>query len=180
MARRRSCFPYPSSVVGELSTARVGRMFPLGTPAQRLHEVYDLCRFSIMRDLDLFASVLFTQQFFQRPLVVILEFFRIEMAGFGFDDVRCKIEHILGDSLARDIIEIVAFVTDLIGIAQRHAQDPLAARLQRNRVLSRCEYDAADSNHAFLFEAIPDDGEGLCASISIRHDVIGVCQPMFV
>jgi hypothetical protein len=85
-------------MVGAPLTARVGRsrMLPFGTPTQRLDEVYDLGRFSIMRDFDLFASVLFTQQFFQRPLVVILEFFRIEMSGFGFDDMRCKIE-----SLAR-------------------------------------------------------------------------------
>jgi hypothetical protein len=100
-------------MVGAPLTARVGRsrMLPFGTPAQRLHEVYDLGRFSIMRDFDLFASVLFTQQFFQRPLVVILEFFRIEMSGFGFDDMRCKIEHVLGHSLARDIIKIISFVT---------------------------------------------------------------------
>src|SRR5262245_37497950 len=110
MARWRSSFLRPSSMIGAPSTAGVGRsrMFPFGPPAQRLHEVYDLGRFSIMRDFDLFASVLFTQQFFQRPLVVILEFFRIEMSGFGFDDVRCKIEHVLGHSLARDVIEIIS------------------------------------------------------------------------
>src|SRR5262245_21763094 len=85
MARWRSSFLRPSSMIGAPSTAGVGRsrMFPFGTPAQRLHEVYDLGRFSIMRDFNLFASVLFTEQFFQRPLVVILEFFRIEMSGFG-------------------------------------------------------------------------------------------------
>jgi hypothetical protein len=79
-------------MVGAPSTARVGRnrTFPFGTPAQGLHEVYDLGRFSILRGLDLFASVLFTQQFFQRLLVVILEFFRIEMSGFGFDDMRAR------------------------------------------------------------------------------------------
>jgi uncharacterized membrane protein len=91
-------------MVGVPSTARVGRnrTFPFGTPAQGVHEVYDLGRFPILGGLDLFASVLFTQQFFQRLLVVILEFFRIEMFGFGFDDMRCKIDHVLGHSLARD------------------------------------------------------------------------------
>jgi uncharacterized membrane protein len=67
-------------MVGAPSTVRVGRnrTFPFGTPAQGVHEVYDLGRFPILGGLDLFASVLFTQQFFQRLLVVILEFFRIE------------------------------------------------------------------------------------------------------
>ena len=139
-------------------------MLPLGTPAQRLHKVYDLGRFSITRGFDLFASVLFTQQFFERLLVAVLEFFRIEMCGFGFDDMRCKIEHVLGHSLARDVVEIFPFVSHLVGIAQRHAQDAPAARLQGNRMLPRCEYDPADSNHAFLFEPIPDDGEGLRAA----------------
>src|SRR5262245_17218760 len=63
MVCRRSCFPCPPSVVGGPSTAGVGYVLPLGTPAQRLHKVYDLGRFSITRGFDLFASVLFTQQF---------------------------------------------------------------------------------------------------------------------
>jgi len=143
---------------------------PLGTPAQRLHEIYDLGRFSIRRDFYLFASVLFTQQFFQRVVAAVLEVFRIEMSTFGFDDMRCKISF----TLAWDIVEIFQFVAHLVGIAQRRAQDVLAARLRGNRMLPRCEYDAADSNHAFLFEAIPDDGEGLRAGMSVRHDVIRV------
>lgn len=154
-------------MVGAPSTARVGRnrTFPFGTPAQGVHEIYDLGRFSVLGGLDFFASVLFTQQFFQRPLVVILEFFRIEMSGFGFDDMRCKIEHVLGHSLARDIVEIIPLVTHVVGIAQRYAKDAFTPRLQRNRMLSRCEYDPADSDHAFFFNPVPDNGESLSAGI---------------
>jgi hypothetical protein len=169
-------------MVGAPSTVRVGRnrTFPFGTPAQGVHEVYDLGRFPILGGLDLFASVLFTQQFFQRLLVVILEFFRIEMSGFGFDDMRCKIEHVLGYSRARDIVEIILLVTHLVGIAQRYAKDAFTARLQRNRVLSRCEYDPADSDHAFFFNPVPYNGESLSAGISVGHNVIRVCQIEFV
>ena len=139
-------------MVSAPSTASVGRnrIFPFGTSAQGFHEVYDLGRFSILGGLDLFASVLFTQQIFQRLLVVILKFFRIEVSGFGFDNMRCKIEHVFSHSLARDIVEIIPLVTHLVRIAQRHAQDSFTARLQCNRMLSRCEYDPPDSDHAFF------------------------------
>lgn len=50
------------------------------------------------------------------------------MACFGLDDVGRQFEHVLGDFLVRDVVEVVVFFAYLIGIPERHAKQTFAAR----------------------------------------------------
>src|ERR1039458_1642436 len=59
------------------------------------------------------------EQLLERRLVVVLEFLRIEVAGFLLDDVLCKVEHVLGDLYVLNLIEIFRCVADLVGISHK-------------------------------------------------------------
>jgi hypothetical protein len=43
---------------------------------------------------------------FQRIFVMILELFRLEVTGFGFDNVRGQLQHVFWNFFVRDIFEI--------------------------------------------------------------------------
>jgi hypothetical protein len=45
----------------------------LDAPAQRIHEVYDLRRLTLARDIDLLAGLLLLQEIFERVFVAVLE-----------------------------------------------------------------------------------------------------------
>ena len=45
---------------------------------------------------DLFPSLFLLEQVDKCVFIPILELRRIEVAGFGFDDVSCQVEHLLG------------------------------------------------------------------------------------
>jgi hypothetical protein len=84
----------------------------------------------------------------------------------------CQIEHILGNSFIRNIIELICFLADLVGIAEGDAQHALAARFDRDHVFPRCEHDMAERDHAFLPDRLTDHGEGLPADLPVGGDVV--------
>ena len=63
-------------------------------------------------------------------LVLIFELVRIET-------LRGKVEHILGDLLIRNVIEVVVFHPHLIGISQGDTEQSLTARFKGDDVLAR-------------------------------------------
>jgi hypothetical protein len=56
------------------------------TSPQRIHQIDDFCWCALFRRFDLLPSLLLLQQFLER-IFVILELFRLEVAGLGLDDV---------------------------------------------------------------------------------------------
>src|SRR5262245_56330865 len=91
------------------ATRTAGLLAP-GAAAQRVHQVDDLARLLFPRGLDLLAFLLLAQKILQRILIMVFEFFRIEMAGFRFHDMRGELEHVLGHARARYRVEIVLLV----------------------------------------------------------------------
>ena len=52
-----------------------------------VHEIDHLRRRALLGGFDLFPSLFLLEQIDKRVLIAILEMRRIEVAGFGFDDV---------------------------------------------------------------------------------------------
>src|SRR6195256_4820993 len=150
------------------NSATLGRRASL----QRLHQIDYLSRRPLLRLFDLFATLFLLDQLFERVLVVILEFLRLEMAGLGFHDMDCQIEHVLWDFLIRDFVEIMCCVANLIRIAERNAQHALAARFDRDHMFPRREDDMTERYHVLLLDRPPDHGEGLLADLAIGSDVV--------
>jgi hypothetical protein len=57
------------------------------TSPQRVHQIDDFCWCAFFRCLYLLTGLLLLQQFLERIFVMILELFRLEVTGFGLDDV---------------------------------------------------------------------------------------------
>jgi hypothetical protein len=53
-----------------------------------------------------------------RGLVVILEFLWIEMARLGVDDMAGELDHFGRQFEFRDVLEVGALISNLVGIAQ--------------------------------------------------------------
>ena len=102
------------------------------------------------------------------------------MVCLGVHDVGGEVEHILGNLLIGDVVEIVGFVPNLIGISQRYTEQSLAACFKRNDVLARGEYDLANGDHALLANGLPDDRERLLTDLPVWGDVVGIVQVQFV
>jgi hypothetical protein len=98
------------------------------------------------------------------------------VAFLGLYDVRGQVEHILRDLFLGDIVKVIRFLSNLVGIAQGDAEQALAARLQRDDVLARHEYDLTDSDHALFADGFPDHGERLLAKFPVRGGVIQAVQ----
>ena len=92
----------------------------------------------------------------ERILVLIFELVRVEVSGLCRHDMRPKVEHILGDLLVRDVVEIIGFVPYLVGISQRHPEQPLAAGFKGNNVLTR--RSSASTWKAIPWKDIPELG----------------------
>src|SRR5467141_684276 len=116
--------------------------------------------------------VLLLDQLLERLFVVILEFLWREMRHFGFHDMGSQIEHVLGDSFIWNIIEIICFLANLVGIAQRDAQHTLAARSDRNHMFPRRENDVTKGHHAFLLDCFTNHRESLPADLALGGDIV--------
>jgi hypothetical protein len=57
-------------------------------PLKSLHEVDDIRGLPLLWSLDLLASLLL-EQFFDRVLILILEFLRVELVRFRLNDMSC-------------------------------------------------------------------------------------------
>src|SRR5262245_10528715 len=94
---------------------------------QRIHQIDDFCWRTLFRRFDLLTSLLLLQQLFERIFVLIFELVRLEVARFGFHDVRGQLQHVLWNFFVRDILEIFVLFTHLIRISQRNPQKALTA-----------------------------------------------------
>ena len=103
------------------------------------------------RRFDLLAGLLLLQQLLERLLVMILEAARVEVCLLGVDDMLRQLEHIPGDLLVGNILEIFPLFPHLIGIAQGYTQHAVAARFERDDVLARGEHHLADRHHALAW-----------------------------
>ena len=120
---------------------------------QGIHEIDHLrCR-TFLRRFDLFASLLLFEQIDQRVLVAVLELRRIEVAGFGLDDVSGEIEHLFRGLEIGNVLEIGLFVANFIGIAQRKSHQTAAARLEGDDVFSARQHNPTESNHAPFWQS---------------------------
>src|SRR3954451_268216 len=112
---------------------------------QRIHQANDVARPLFgLRQLDLFAAGLALHQGLQRVLVVVLELAGIEMGGLGLEDMAGKLNHVLGDLRALDVVEELVLVAQFVREAQRGAEQALAERLDRDDVLAIGEYDLGE------------------------------------
>ena len=100
----------------------------------------------------------------------MLELLRLEVLCFAFDDVRRQIEHVLWYFFVGDVVEIFSFFTNLVGVAQRHAEQPFSEL--RHDVLAGREHHLSNRDHALLANCFADNGERLLPNFAIRHDVI--------
>src|SRR5215467_3111353 len=170
----------PPAGVRPAPAARATRLLAFGAAAERIHQVDDLARLGLARDSDGLALLFLAQQILQRILIVVLEFLRIEMAGFRFDDVRGKLKHVLRHAHARDGVEIVLLVADFVGVAKRDAQNAFPARLERGDMFTRGQHHAPQSDHPLLLDGIADHSESLHPNVSIGNDVIRIRVVEFV
>src|SRR6267378_1467914 len=116
--------------------------------------------------------LLLLDQLLERLFVVILEFLWREMPHFGFHDMGSQIEHVLADSFIWNIIEIICFLANLVGIAQRDAQHTLAARSDRNHMFPGRENDVTKGHHAFLLDCFTNHRESLPADLALGGDIV--------
>ena len=152
---------------------RCRRATRLDAAAKRIHEIDNVRGFGPLRLINRFAFLLLFQQLFERIFVLVLKLTRIKVSRLGIHDVRGQLEHVLGNLLIGNIVEIVCLVANLVKVAQRDAKQSLATRLKRHDVLAGREHDLADCNHTFFADSLPDHGERLLADFSVRYDVIG-------
>jgi hypothetical protein len=108
--------------------------FGRGALPQRFHQVDDLRLRMLLGSFDLFATLLLLDQLLERVLVVIGESFRLEMPCLGLDDMGRQIEHIPGNILVGNFIEVIRFLAYLVGIAQRDAQHTRAISQSRQQL----------------------------------------------
>jgi hypothetical protein len=57
--------------------------------------------------------------------VLILELARFEVAGLGVDDVPGQFQHVAGDFLVRDVVEVAFLFSDLVRVSQDKPMSPL-------------------------------------------------------
>jgi len=104
---------------------------------------------------------------------MILELFRLEVAGFGLDDMRGQLQHVLWYFFVGDIFEIFILFPHLIWMAQCNAEKPLAARFECDDVLTGREDNSSDRHHSFLADRLTDDRKRLLTDFAIRREEIG-------
>src|ERR1700730_10537510 len=152
----------------------------LNTLPKGIHQVHNVCRLRPLGSFDWLAFLLLLEQLLERILVLVFELARFKVSSFRFHDMRGELEHILGDLLIGNVVEIVGFVPYLIGISQHDAEQSLAAGFKGNNVLARREHDLSNRHHALLADGFPDDSECLLTDLSVRGNVIGIVQVQFV
>src|ERR1700730_1149848 len=108
----------------------------LNTLPKGIHQVHNVCRLRPLGSFDWLAFLLLLEQLLERILVLVFELARFKVPRLRFHDVRGEIEHVLGDFLIGDVIEIVGFVPYLIRISQSDTQQSLTAGFKGNYVLT--------------------------------------------
>ena len=126
------------------------------------------------------AGLLLVQHFDHGLFVAINEFGRVELRFLGLQNVLCERQQVRFDLHVGDVVEIILRVAHLVGVAQRHPEQPVFPGLQHDHALALGEHDAAERDHVFAAHRLADDGEGLLADRFVRRDVIGAVEEAFV
>ena len=98
------------------------------------------------------------------------------MRGLAVEDVARQLDHVLRDLRALDVVEILVGIAQLIGIAQRGAEQALAERLDRHHVLAVGQHDAGERDAVLVLHGVADHGKGVDAGLAVRDDVIGMVE----
>jgi hypothetical protein len=118
------------------------------------------------------ASLLF-EQIDQRVLIAVLELRRIEVAGFGLDDVSGEIEHLFRGFHIGNVLEIGLLIANLVGIAQGKSHQTAAACLEVDDVFSARQDNTTESNQLHFGYRIADDRKGILSHLAVGSDVVG-------
>src|SRR5262249_44637729 len=140
--------------------------------AQRIHQIDDLCWRALFRRFNLLPGLLFLQQLLERIFVLIFELLRLEVARFGFHDVRGQLQHVLWNFFVGDIFEIFILFAYLVGIAQCNPEKALTARFECNDMLAGREDNPTECHHPFLADRLTNNSERLLANLAIGSEVI--------
>src|ERR1700730_16419884 len=116
--------------------ARARRTACLHAPPKGIHKVHDVCRLGPLRPRHRLAFLFLLQHLLECILILVLKLAGVKVPRFGFHDMRCKVEHVLRNFLVGNVVKIIGFVSYLIGISQRYAEQSLTACLKRNDVLA--------------------------------------------
>ena len=92
------------------------------------------------------------------------------------DDVPGEIEHVLGDFDVLDLVEILVFGSDFVGVAQQRPHQPLVERLERDDVLTVGQHHATDRDLVHLADGFADHREGVVADLAVGSQVVGTDQ----
>jgi hypothetical protein len=76
-------------------------------------------------------------------------------------------EHILGDFLAGNVVEIVLLVADLVGVPQRHPEEAFSSRLERDDVFPGREDHLPERDHPLFLDRLTDHLECLLAYFAV-------------
>src|SRR5258708_33252757 len=82
----------------------------------------------------------------------------------------------LRHSLIWQVTEVLSLVADLVGIAERYAQQALTMGLDRDDMLSCGKYHPSERDHAFFFYCLSNHHVRLSANLPIRGYVVRMVQ----
>src|SRR5262245_14629035 len=103
---------------------------------------------------------------------MILKFFRVKMARFGFDDVGGKLQHVLWNFFVRDLVEIFILFAYLVRIAQRNPEKTFTTWFEYDHVLAGGKDNPAERYHTFFADRLTNDRERLLTDFAIGGEVI--------
>ena len=102
------------SIVGPASALTT--TFCFNARPRGIHEIHDIRSRRLFQPLDFFAFGLPFNQFAQSVFVLILEFFRIEVAALRFDDVQGEIKLCRATKQTGDIAKVPIFRQTLAAV----------------------------------------------------------------
>ena len=79
---------------------------------------------------------------------------------------------ILRDFDVLDLVEILVFRTDFVGVSQQRPHQPLVQRFERNNVLAIGQHHASDRNLVHLSDGFPDDGKRVVPDLAVGTQII--------
>src|SRR5436309_3154043 len=148
---------------------------------KRIHQADDVARpFLALGDLDRLAGGLALDQRLQRILVLVLVFRQVEMPGLGIEDMAGEYDRVLRYLRILDVVKIFKFVTYLVGISQRNAEQAFAERLDRNDMLAIGQDDACKRDAPLVLHGIANHRECVDAGLAVGRDVIGAIDVALV
>src|SRR5476651_1713382 len=114
---------------------------------QRVHQTDDIAGFARPgRADDALSTPLPVDQINESGFIMVFEFFWFKGAGLLFDNMLGEIEHVLCNLHILNLVEIFRLIANFVRIAQEHADQAFATRLQRDDMFSVREHDGRERN----------------------------------